>query len=355
MGGPIGLKGTDGWSRDDLERLGATATSTRRATETMARLARARPDEILCGAGPMGADAVNHAGLRPTIVHAPAGRETTSEDTVTAVRAMVAAGCGLILFAGGDGTARDVHRAVGMRVTTLGIPAGVKIHSAAFGINPTVAGDLAAAVLAGEVTSTSAAEVVDLDEVAYRAGHVSVRLFGYLRVPDRPASIQGSKVRSTGDEDAIAGIGHAIAERMEPGVRYLVGPGTTAKAVLRALNLPFTLLGIDLVLDGHVIGTDLTAADILSRVDHAPTRLIVSPIGGQGHVFGRGNQQLSPALIRRIGKGGLIVAASPRKLASMRGRPLFVDTGDRELDAELAGFVRVITGRDRETVYALAC
>jgi predicted polyphosphate/ATP-dependent NAD kinase len=355
MGGPIGLKGTDGWSRVELERLGAIATSANRATQAMVQLERARPDEILCGAGPMGADAVNLAGLRPTIVHEPTDEETTSDDTVVVARAMVAAGCGLILFAGGDGTARDVHRAVGTRVPTLGIPAGVKIHSAAFAINPTVAGELAAAVLAGEVTSTREAEVVDLDEAAYRAGRISVRLFGYLRVPDRPESIQGSKVRSTGDEEAIASIGRAIAERMEPGVRYVVGPGTTAKAVLRAINLPFTLLGVDLVLDGDVIGTDLTAADILLRTDDAPTRLIVSPIGGQGHVFGRGNQQLSPQLIRRVGKVGLIVAASPRKLASMRGRPLFVDTGDAELDAELAGFVRVITGRDRETVYALAC
>ncbi len=355
MGGPIGLKGTDGWARDELERRGAIATSTSRASVALAGLARAGPAEVLCGAGAMGADAVSRAGMRPHVVQVPAGPDTTPDDTVAATRAMEAAGCELILFAGGDGTARDVYRAIGTRTLTLGIPAGVKIHSAAFAINPTTAGDLAAAVVAGEVTSTSQAEVVDLDEDAYRLGHVSVRLFGYLRVPDRPNAIQGSKVRSIGDEEAIAGIGSTIADRLEPGCRYLIGPGTTAKAVLRAMNLPATLLGVDLVLDGALIGSDLTASEALAATSDAPTRLIVSPIGGQGHVFGRGNQQLSPALIRRIGRDGVIVAASPRKLASLRGRPLLLDTGDRALDTQLAGFVRVVTGRDRETVYALAC
>ena len=134
----------------------------------------------------------------------------------------------------------------------------------------------------------------------------------------------------------------------------MIGPGTTAKAVLRELGLTVPLLGVDLIVDGRIIGSDLSATELLSQTATVPTRLVVSPIGGQGHLFGRGNQQISPELIRRVGRDGIIAVASPRKLASFRGRPMFVDSGDRALDQELIGWIRVITGRNREVVYALA-
>ena len=244
-------------------------------------------------------------------------------------------------------------RALGQSIPTLGIPAGVKIHSGAFAASPAIAGEMAAALAAGLVTTTIDAEVVDLDEDDYRAGRIAVRLYGYLAVPNRPASLQGSKVRSVGDEDAIVGLGRAVAEQLQPGVDYLVGPGSTAKSVLRVMGLPFGLLGIDLVRDGRVVGSDLNEAGILAR-SLGPTRMIVSPIGGQGYIFGRGNQQLSPAVIRRVGKDGLIVVATASKLATLGGRPLRVDTGDLDLDRALAGFVRVVTGRGRETIYPVA-
>ncbi len=132
-------------------------------------------------------------------------------------------------------------------------------------------------------------------------------------------------MRSVGDEDAIVGLGRAVAEKLEPGVDYLVGPGSTAKSALRVMGLPFGLLGVDLVRDRRVVGSDMTEAGILERI-LGPTRMIVSPIGGQGYIFGRGNQQLSPAVIRRIGEDGLIVVATPNKLATLGGRPLRVDT-----------------------------
>jgi predicted polyphosphate/ATP-dependent NAD kinase len=354
MGGPIGLKGSDGWTGPDLEGFGAVARSGDRAALALAQLSRVGRPDLLTAAGPMGEDAAAAAGLTATIAYCPSRPDTTSHDTRQAVRRLVQAGCDLVLFAGGDGTARDVFSEVGQTATVLGIPTGVKIHSAAFARSPAAAGDVAAAFLAGEVPGTRDAEVVDLDEEAYRHGIANVRLFGYLKVPDRADSLQGSKIRSTGDDEDIDGIGLTIADGMQPGVGYVIGPGTTAKAALRALGLPYTLLGVDLVVDRHVVAADLSAAALLEATAGRRTVLVVSPIGGQGHVFGRGNQQLSPELIRRAGKGGLVIAASPRKLASMRGRPLFVDTGDRTLDRQLVGYVRVVAGRHREVVYALS-
>lgn len=354
MGGPIGLKGSDGWTASGLAGLGAVARSGERAAMAIQQLRRLDGSEVLTAAGDMGEDAIVSAGLAPTIVYRPSRPETTSEDTRRAVRGLVREGCHLILFAGGDGTARDVFSEVGTDAVVLGIPTGVKIHSAAFARSPAAAGDVAAAFVAGDVHGTREAEVVDLDEAAYRQGVVSVRLFGYLRVPDRADSLQGSKVRSTGDDEDIDGIGRGIADGMEPGVRYVIGPGTTAKAALRALGLPYTLLGVDLVVDRRVVASDLSAAGLLAATAGRPTVLVVSPIGGQGYVFGRGNQQLSPELIRRAGRRGLVIVASPRKLASLRGRPLVVDTGDLVLDRQLAGYVRVVAGRRREIVYALS-
>jgi predicted polyphosphate/ATP-dependent NAD kinase len=354
MGGPLGYKGTDGWTFADLVRAGGTARSSDRAAQALAMLPDAATVEILTAEGIMGAAAVEAAGRRPVIVYHLQGRETTSDDTIAAVRTLAAADCHLILFAGGDGTARDVHRAIGEDVPALGIPAGVKMQSAAFGLSPMIAGRTAAAYLSGRITSTCASEVVDLDEEAYRSGRIQVRLHGYLRVPNEPEAVQGMKVRSTGDDEMIVGIGRTLVDRLESGVYYVIGPGITAKSVLRELDLPATLLGVDLMVDGRIVGSDLSAADLLARTASGEIRLVVSPIGGQGHIFGRGNQQLSPLLIRRAGKDGVIVVASPNKLASLRGRPLFVDSGDRELDAGMAGWARVITGFDREVVYAIA-
>jgi predicted polyphosphate/ATP-dependent NAD kinase len=354
MGGPIGLKGSDGWTAADMVGLGAVARSGVRASLAVEQLRRLGGPDVLTAAGAMGEDPVADAGLTATIAYRPSFPATTSEDTRRAVRSFMGAGCDLILFAGGDGTARDVFSEVGQDAVVLGIPTGVKIHSAAFARSPAAAGDVAAAYVAGDVRGTREAEVVDLDEEAYRRGVVSVRLFGYLRVPDRADSLQGSKVRSTGDDEDIDGIGRGIAADMDAGVCYVIGPGTTAKAALRVLGLPYALLGVDLVVDRQVVASDLSAAELLAATTGRRTVVVVSPIGGQGYVFGRGNQQLSPELIRRAGEGGLVIAASPRKLASLRGRPLVVDTGDQALDRQLAGYVRVVTGRHREVVYALS-
>jgi predicted polyphosphate/ATP-dependent NAD kinase len=336
LGGRVGLKGTDG--ADVVARalaLGAEPNAGRRMTETVAALRARRPDVVI-----LGADAE----------HGPAG-STSAADTVTAARAFTEASVDLLLFAGGDGTARDILAAVGNRVPVLGVPAGVKMHSGVFGASPRAAADLAVAFLAGDA-ALAELEVMDLDEEAYRSGRVSARLFGYLRGPYRRDLVQGVKVGGVaGEAAALDGLAAEVAARVGAGVLAILGPGTTTRAIAATLGVAKTLLGVDLVCDGQVIVADGAEADVLrvlAAVDDA--RLIVAPIGGQGHILGRGNQQISPAVIRRVGLDRLIVAATPAKLASLHDQALRVDTGDAALDRALAGYRRVVTGRGAEAV-----
>jgi predicted polyphosphate/ATP-dependent NAD kinase len=82
--------------------------------------------------------------------------------------------------------------------------------------------------------------------------------------------------------------------------------------------------------------------------------VIVTPVGGQGFLFGRGNQQLSAHVLGQIGSENVVVLATESKLAALGGRPLLVDTGDPAVDAALAGYVRVVAGYDREVVYRIS-
>jgi len=232
----------------------------------------------------------------------------------------------------------------------------VKMHSGVFAVSPARAGELAADYLKGELRGTIESEVLDIDEEAYRRGEVRARLFGYLTVPAERLRIQGGKVASPpGDRCAQQAIGAYIADNMAPGVVHILGPGTTVKAVADALGIPSTLLGIDAVSDGELAGRDLAEEEILKLVASRPARLIVSPIGGQGHILGRGNQQLSPRVIRTIGRGNIIVLAAAGKLASLRGRPLMIDTGDPNLDLELSGYFPVVTGYGEQAMYPATC
>ena len=145
-----------------------------------------------------------------------------------------------------------------------------------------------------------------------------------------------------GEERALNDIATEVIAGMQPGALYILGPGTTTRTVMERLGLPKTLLGVDAVRDGELAGADLTEADLLALVDAAPeAHIVVTVIGGQGHIFGRGNQQISPAVIRRVGAGHIIVIATQTKLLSLEGRPLLVDTGDPALDEELSGYAKV--------------
>ena len=298
---------------------------------------------MLAAGGAMGADLAGTA-----ITEAVA--ESTAADTRAAAIALADAGVDLLLFAGGDGTAVDVLAAVGDRLPVIGIPAGVKMHSAVFGVTPRSAGELAAAFVAGRVRGDAPGEVMDVEESDLRAGLISPRLHGFLRVPIAPGLVQGGKARSAPAEAAAQAAVAAHAAELLDGVTALIGPGTTTRAVMAALGLPKSVLGVDVVQGGRLLAADADEETLLGLAG-PDAIVIVTPVGGQGFVLGRGNQQLSPAVLRAIGLDRLLIVATEAKLAALGGRPLLVDTGDRELDTALAGYRRVVTGYRHETVY----
>lgn len=462
IGGAVALKGSDGPETVNLALArGAVPHASERAGAALRVLAPALGGwRLLAAPGLMGEAAALAVGLHPEVVgvapggaeapeggDAPGGGEaasvggaaapvgaTTAADTREAARRMVAAGVDLILFAGGDGTARDVYDALaepassarlattaigpgappagsvpsaaiavpaaatglpapaqtggghGGHVTppptlapaadraastgadgraavgadrphhlvpVIGIPAGCKIHSAVYAATPAAAGELARRYVEGAVASYVDAEVMDIDEEAFRAGEVRARLYGFLRVPEDRRLMQGAKVGGRGLTDAAAA--QAIAERMVEGMQagrlYLIGPGTTTRAIKDRLGLQGTLLGVDAVLDGRLIARDATEVELLTLLPPGqPATIVVTVIGGQGYIFGRGNQQLGPAVIRRVGVEHLVVVATQGKLTALTAGRLRVDTGDDELDGLLRGYRRVVTGYAEEAV-----
>jgi len=358
LGGRVGLKGSDGadTQRRALE-LGAVPESGRRAQLALEMLAPLKEQlKVLAYPGEMGEEVVLRCGLGVTIVGRITPGKTTREDTIRAAQEMLGRGVDLLLFAGGDGTARDVYEAVGLALPALGIPTGVKIHSAVFGSNPVAAGQLAGSYLRGGVPSLREAEVMDVDEDAFRRDVLSARLCGYLKIPFRRALVQCAKSASGPEEEAAQhGIAMAIEELMEDDCLYILGPGTTTRAIARELGLDKTLLGVDVVKSRQMVAQDVSEAELLQLVKRGQAKIIVTPIGGQGYIFGRGNQQISSRVIREVGTDGMIVVSTHHKINSLQGRPLLVDTGDGELDRALSGHTRVVTGCGEQVVYRVSC
>ena len=353
MGGRVGLKGTDGTAiQEEAVRRGASPTAAARASLAVRALATKGLDiRFLTCAGAMGGDLLSGQGLPFEVVHTPPAI-SSALDTKKAASAFLEGGAQVILFCGGDGTARDVVEAVGREAVVVGIPAGVKMHSSVFALRPGDAANLVESF--ARSGRTREGEVLDVDESDYRAGHARPRMFALALVPDDSAHLQASK-SAYDDSTALAEaeeIGAHDADGMEAGVLYLVGPGSTTEAIARAIGQKKTPLGVDAYLDRRLVGLDLTERDITSLLeDHDRSSIIVTPIGAQGFVFGRGNQQLSPAIIRSVGRGGVIVVATPTKL---RNTPsLHVDTGDAELDRELRGHVKVLVGAGRRKLMTI--
>jgi predicted polyphosphate/ATP-dependent NAD kinase len=381
VGGRVGLKGSDGAEvlRAALER-GAMRDAPQRARRALERLARVRDHvEILTWPGEMGEDEARAAGFEPRVLGSFEDRRsyvlcelertggepvsiacddfvlTTPDDTEQAARDLLAAGVDLILFAGGDGTARNICDAAGARVPVIGVPAGVKIHSAVYATTPAAAGDVAALYLHERPAAVHLreGEVMDIDEEAFRQNRVSARLYGYMPVPYARGLTQSAKAGGVaGEERALNDVAAEVIAGMLPGALYVLGPGTTTRAVMARLGLHKTLLGVDAIRDGELAGSDLTESDLMGlAADASETFVVVTVIGGQGHIFGRGNQQISPAVLRRVGPDHVLVIATQTKLLSLEGRPLLVDTGDPALDEQLCGYAKVVTGLGERTMY----
>jgi predicted polyphosphate/ATP-dependent NAD kinase len=349
MGGKVGLKGTDNVLNEAIAR-GAEPIAPKRATEFLQKLKQNKAEtriEILTCPGIMGQKETRNASFPAQLLPMKIAEKTTAEDTKTAVSLLIAANVDLIVFVGGDGTAKDIFDAMqGCRaVPVLGVPSGVKMYSGIFAINPADAVDVVLAFTQKQAEVTDF-EIMDTDEKAIRSDAFAVKLHGFLKGPFLPAHIQGSKQVSpeTVDEreNQIA-IARFVIEEMPVNAIWILGPGTTVKCIAELLGVGKTVLGVDIYSKGKVI-LDVDEKKILKEVkDWRNTWIVLSPIGRQGILLGRGNQQISPEVIEHVGKQRIIVAATKSKLQSIEGNVLRVDTGDVETDKMLKGYIRVVT------------
>jgi predicted polyphosphate/ATP-dependent NAD kinase len=363
MGGRVGLHGTDGSVRlAEARHRGATPITGPRAARALRRIAcRHVPDlTVLAPPGCMGAELTVASGLATRVLDIngatgltqPGGpAETSGADTERAARMMVEAGADLVLFAGGDGTAGDVVRGVGARAPVLGIPSGVKMRSGVFAPNPEAAGDLAAEFLLQDDRRTDTAEVVDLidtgQSIPEELGEV---LVGQASVPDLGAGrVPGAKSSNVlASKALLEALCRSVAAELVPGALYLFGPGSTTGRILDVLGLPHSLLGVDAVMDGALIGQDMTEEAILSLTATVPrTKLVLGVIGGQGFLLGRGNQQLGPRVLARLAPEDLVIVSAVEKLVALQPPLLRVDLGDDEPYSWANGYRRVRVGPSR--------
>jgi predicted polyphosphate/ATP-dependent NAD kinase len=339
------LKGTDGKAiLDKAISLGAKPIAAARAEAFLTELSPIKDSICLfVGAGDMGEREAEKCRLIYRVI-GEKKQETSSEDTKVIAQGMVDAKVDLLVFCGGDGTTRDILKAVDMKLPVLGVPTGVKMHSAIFAVNPQAAARVVYRFLNGDLPLHEA-EVMDVDEQAFREGRLSAELYGYMLSPYEPQLIQANKMASPMTEDEVrnqAAIAVYIIESMQPQTLYIVGPGTTTRTISDLLDQKKTLLGVDLFQNKKIIAKDVNEKQILQTLNGKQVKIIVTPIGGQGFVFGRGNQQISAKVIRQVGLDNIVVAATASKLRSLKS--LKVDTGDAELDAQFrARKLKVLT------------
>ncbi len=353
MGGAVGLKGTDG--RAVLKKavsLGAKPIAPARAEFFLSELKFA--DEkirLVVGAGNMGEEEAISCGFACTVL-GERKKETTAEDTREIARKIADAKADLLVFCGGDGTARNILEEIKMDIPVLGVPTGVKMHSSVFAVDTKATAKIAIRFLWGELPLREA-EVMDVDENAFRAGRVSSRLYGYLLTPYEPYLIQGAKMASPITESELrnqAAIAIYIIENMKPDVAYIIGPGTTTRTIGDLLDAKKTLLGVDIFYNKKIVASDVNEQQILEKIRGKTAQIIVTPIGGQGFIFGRGNQQISPEVIHRVGLDNIVVVTTAGKLRRLKS--LRVDTGDPNLDdAFRAHSLKVVA--DYKTEYAM--
>jgi predicted polyphosphate/ATP-dependent NAD kinase len=356
IGGRVGLKGSDGMDIQQQARaLGAVPEAVDKAERALRRLAPyAAQFTLITYPADMGEAAARRNRIEPWVIGEIQLGKTTAADTRRAARQMRALGVDLLLFAGGDGTARDLYAAIGEEMLVLGIPAGVKIHSGVFAATPERAGDLAVHFLNAQVGQRMG-EVMDIDEEAFRQGRVAARLFGYLRIPYRRELVQGAKAASPTTESlATRAIAQEVIQRLPPDWLWILGPGSTTRAIATQLGLEKTLLGVDVIQNRTLIAKDVNEQALLDLLEGRQAKIVLTPIGGQGFILGRGNQPISPAVVRRVGKENLVIVSTVEKIQGLRGAPLRVDSGDPSLDCLLEGYVRVISGLGEELIYKIA-
>jgi len=355
MGGSVGLKGTDGDIIKDAIKLGAKPVVPRRMDTFLSHIESKDEIYLLVAPGKMGEELVSGKGFRYEII-GHIQHQTTANDTKRIAKLMVEEQVELLIFCGGDGTARDIFDAVELKIPVVAIPSGVKMFSSVFALNPKAAAKIVDMFIE-ETTDTLEKEVLDIDEDAFRDNRLDSKLYGYLVVPKIQNLIQNakdsSKVGRTIDENKYE-IAQQIIETMEEDILYLLGPGTTVKSITDQLNLVKSLLGVDAIYYKSLVGEDLNESGIIELLDkYQKAKIIVTPIGGQGFVFGRGNKQFTPRILKRVGKNNIIIIGTEDKIKSLKC--LRVDTGDDETDKMLEGLTKVIIGYKEELICKIEC
>lgn len=347
IGGRVGLKGSDGEKiRAKALELGAQQLAMLKTKNCLLQCQDLLTHcKIYTVAGEMGETVCKQLGIEYEVVYYPQ-QPSTDEDTQKAVSKLQQLSLDLLLFAGGDGTARNIFEVYDEQQVVLGIPAGVKIHSGVYAISAEAAGLLAKQLILGEMLSLVSADVVDIDEQAFREGVVKAKKYGYLQIP---ASLQYMQAVKNGNQEVeglvLQDIAAEIIESMDDDTYYVIGSGTTCAEIMQQLNLENTLLGTDIVYQQQLVKLDAVEKDLLALIEcNDKVQIIVTIIGGQGHVLGRGNHQISPDVVRKCGWNNIQLIATKTKLEGLAGRPLMVDTGDLTLDHELVGTKKVTTG-----------
>ncbi|WP_223670439.1 ATP-NAD kinase family protein [Kangiella shandongensis] len=360
IGGKVGLKGSDGEAiRTEAFARGAKPQAVERARVALESLLDYQDKlEVLTASGDMGENLLQDMGFNYQVVH-DSREPSTFEDTIEAAKTMAGLDGShhrveVLLFAGGDGTARNVYEAVDEAVPVLGIPAGVKIHSGVYAVTPHAAGLVIEKMLNQKLVSLLETSVMDIDEEAFRQGVVRAKQYGEMQVPAEHRYIQATKSGGREVEELVLqDIADFIIDNMEDERYYLVGSGSTCAVVMDALGLENTLLGIDCVHQGKLIASDMTEADILQLLKDHPkqVKVVITVIGGQGHIIGRGNQQLSSAVLSQLNKDDISIIATKTKLKELEGRPLIVDSDEPDINQRFAGVTKVITGYEDFVLY----
>lgn len=359
IGGSVALKGSDGEGiAEQAIALGATAKSNARASLALEILLPYKDNiTIYTVSGDMGESSAKALGFTTKVIHEVESEITSERDTEQAVTKLITQDIDLLLFAGGDGTARNVCHIVEDKFPVLGIPAGCKIHSGVYAITPKAAGRVVELMITNQLVSLTDADVMDIDESLFRQGIVKAKRYGEMQVPSELRYIQA--VKSGGkesDELVLQDIAADVISKMDDEL-FVIGSGSTTAFVMEELALENTLLGVDAVQEQELVASDLTEPklwQLIQTYQQGQVKLVITLIGGQGHIFGRGNQQLSPRVIRAIGKDNIYIIATKNKLNALDARPLITDTGDSELDMELSGYLPVITGYNDQVLYPVA-
>ena len=354
LGGKLGFKGSDGRAKE-ARAAGAEDRAGPRMTQCLSKLeellssglnrVNANP-EFFTWNGRMGGDWLNDFDFTDL---GSSPKETSAQDTSRLVNDLISNQVDIILYAGGDGTTRDIVNAMeGNETPLIGVPGGVKMHSGCFATTPNAAAEVLLSFLQGDLLS-SITEVMDLDEEVYLKGEWKVKMYGEAWTPASPRFMQGSKqqVERASEDEIIEGLANHVSDliKEDENLMIIFGSGGTISRIGAHLQLGLTLLGIDIFHNGEVF-TDLNEQQLLEKIEphDGEKLLLLSPMGGQGFLIGRGNLQLSPNVLTAIGQESILGVATPSKLIGLNF--LRIDTGDPELDLKFQKrrFIKMLQG-----------